>query len=226
MALDSFSDPGYARVMINHANATIDNLSAENHKLSANIHNLTNENEALKRKVKDLEGLVSLVDTAALKTEARRLKRMIGDLDAQEEELLSRLHSSEEGSSQEHKQSKNQDTTTAGAEQFEHDAGDDDASSSSSVTEDGMANRFIEVEDAAAAGEQDLTDSVRENSTATSNITVPGWKQVTAAELMDLAQGNQEVFTSSTASAAGDRGPTDDFAGVLGRGHMGGDYMW
>jgi hypothetical protein len=227
MALDSFADPGYARAMVTHAQTTIDNLTAENHKLSANVHNLANENGALERKIKDLKVLASLVPPTALHTETRRLNRLIDDLDAQEEELMSCLHSLEEGTSQEQKQSENQDTATADAGQLEHGAGDDDASSSSSITEGGIIDRPIKVEDAVAAYEQRLEDWVPavEDSGTTLNVTVPGWKQISFAELEDLAQGCPEVLAHLTESAARDHSPSDSFAGVCGRYCPGGDAV-
>jgi hypothetical protein len=98
---------------------------------------------------------------------------------------MSCLHSLEEGTSQEQKQSENQDTATADAGQLEHGAGDDDASSSSSITEGGIIDRPIKVEDAVAAYEQRLEDWVPavEDSGTTLNVTVPGWKQISFAEL-------------------------------------------
>jgi DNA replication initiation complex subunit (GINS family) len=245
MALDSFADPGYARAMVTHAQATIDNLTVENHKLSANMHNLANENDALKRQVEGLKVVASLVPTAALETESRRMQRIIDNLDAQEEELMSRLHSLVEGNSQEHEQSENQDTAAADAGQLEHGAGDDDASSSSSVTEGGIIDRPVKVEDTTATYEQRSEDWVPavedtaaaheqrvehwvpavEDSSTAPNVTVPGWKQLSLAELENLAQGRPEVLAHLTESAARDHGPSDSFAGVCGRYYPGGDAV-
>jgi hypothetical protein len=236
MAPDSFSDQAYARVMINHANATTDKLSAENDALKRKVEELkgfeadnreleatnnwnqilealvddlqagmrellshkqsvADENDALKCKVKELEGLCIESEREKLNIEARILSQMVDARAAQEKKLLSQIHSSKESSSQEHKQSGYQDTTAASDKEVEHGAGDDDASSSSSVLEGGMVDHPIEVEeseDAFATHEQGLADWFGENSTTGSN-TVPG--------------------------------PTDSFAGVLGRGRMGGDYL-
>jgi hypothetical protein len=196
MALDSFAYPGYVRAMVAHAQATIDNLTTENHKLSADIYKLVDENEALKRKIKDLKVLASLVPSTALHTEACRLNRLIDDLDAQEEELMLRLHSLVEGNSHEHEQSENQDTSTADAGQLEHGAGDDDASSSSSITEGGIVDRPIKVEDATAAYEQRLEKwvPVVDDISTIPSTTVPVWRRPTAAELEAMAEGDEQLL--------------------------------
>jgi hypothetical protein len=167
----------------------VNDLQAGMRELLSQKQSVADENEALKRKVKELASSCIELERAKFKIEARILERMVDDRQAYEDKLLSCLPSSEEGSSQEHKQSEYQDTTAASDKEVEHGAGDDDASSTSSVTEGGMVDRPIKVEeseDAFAVHEQDLVDCIGENS-------VPG--------------------------------PTDSFAGVLGRGRMGGDYL-
>jgi cell division protein FtsB len=271
MVLDSFADPGYARAMVTHAQATIDNLTAENETLKRKVKGLNgveadnqeleatnymleamvndlqagmrellsrldypeegssqehnqsfaDENDALKRKVKELEASCIELEKGKLKTEARMLSQMADALEAQEKKLLSQLHSYKEGSSQDHEQSESQDGTTTSAGEHELDALADDASSSSSVTEGGMVDRSIKVEeseDAIAAHEQDLTDSVDESSTTRPNITVPGWRPLTAAERKELAGGDENYLAMLNESAARDHGPTDSYAGGCGKG--------
>jgi hypothetical protein len=141
--------------------ALVEDLQAGMRELLSQKQSIADENNALKRKVKELEGSCIELEKGKLKTEARMLSQMVDARAMQEKKLLSQLHSNKKDSSQEHKQSGNQDTNTTSAGEFEPDALADDASSSSSVTEGGIVVRDIKIEeseDAFTAHEQDLAD--------------------------------------------------------------------
>ena len=91
----------------------------------------------------------------------------------------------------------------------EHGAAAEDRASGASYTSSGSVGGGVKLASAASD----------EKSTSTS------YKRLTNAELEALAGGNKEVLAYLTEAASKDHGPTDSWAGVLGRDRGNGDFL-